>query len=213
MKRLAAIAALVVLVVSAAVWVLAPRSEEAVAGHRPGPEPASTPAATTPTPDVTFAAAIPATSDPDVYARAVAGVVFGMDTRRLAPGDYRDTLMGEADPSLSATGRADLARMLTERIPTAEQWARMRANQQWSAWVNLDVQVPGSWEQVLISGQAEPGWAFRNVSGVQTTRYVEDGATRTASRERTITIGMRCPAAGAEVDRCRLNLVGINVIP
>jgi len=213
MKRLAAIAAVVVLVVMAAVWVLAPRSEGGSAGPRGGPESATTPAATTPAPDVTFAAPIPETSDPDVYARAVAGVVFGMDTRRLEPGDCRDTLMGEADPSLSATGRADLARMLTERIPSSEQWARMRANQQWSTWVNLDVHVPGSWEQVLIAGQAEPGWAFRNVSGVQTTHYVENGATRTASRERTITIGMRCPAAGAEVDRCRLNLVGINVIP
>lgn len=213
MKKTATVAILVLLAAIAAVWMLPPRGEAEPPARVSEPIPAATPASSAPVPDVALVAAIPATSDPDDYARAIAGVVFGMDTRRLEPGDYRDTLMGEADPSLSATGRADLARMLTERIPTTEQWARMRANQQWSAWVNLDVHVPGSWEQVVISGQAEPGWAFRNVSGAQTTHYLEDGATRTTSRERTITIGMRCPAAGAEVDRCRLNLVGINVIP
>lgn len=213
MKRLAALAALVVLVVAAAVWMLTPRGEAEPSARASEAAPAATTAASAPVPDIALVATIPATSDPDVYARAIAGLVFGMDTRRLEPGDYRDVLMGEADPSLSATGRADLARMLTERIPTTEQWARMRANQQWSEWVSLDILVPGSWEQVVVSGQAEPGWAFRNVSGVQTTHYLEDGAAQTASRERTITIGMRCPADGAEVDRCRLNLIGINVIP
>ena len=105
MKRLAAIAAVVVLVAVAAVWVLAPRSDEAVAGHRSGPEPATTPAATTPAPDVTFAAPIPETSDPDVYARAVAGVVFGLDTRRLEPGELTAWFGGEALAHVAQDGK------------------------------------------------------------------------------------------------------------
>lgn len=213
MKKVAAAAVVVVLVLAGAVWMLMPRGgvDPAAVGSEPAPS-----APTRATPEVGVAPTvrrIPTTDDPDIYARAIAGVVFGMDTRRFGPGDYRDALMGEADPTLSASGRADLGRMLAERLPSAEQWARMRANDQWSEWVNVEIHVPGSWEQVVVSGQAEPGWAFRNVSGVQTTHYVEDGAARTASRERTVTIGMRCPADGAGVDRCRLNLVGINVIP
>ena len=211
-KLLALVAVLAVLVLVAMIWALAPRDEGGAVEQQPTP---TQPARTAPAEPagVVGLDAIPATADPDAYARAVAGVVLGMDTRRLAPGDYRDVLIADADPTLSTKGRADLHRMLSERIPTDEQWARMRANGQWSTWVSRDVQVPGSWEQVVITGQAQPGWAFRNVTGIQTTHYLEDGTARTTSRERTITIGMRCPADGAGVERCRLNLVGINVIP
>lgn len=52
---------------------------------------------------------------------------------------------------------------------------------------------------------------MRNVTGIETTTYVEAGAEKTASRERTVTIGMRCPAHGADVDRCYLVLVGATV--
>jgi hypothetical protein len=209
MKKLLALVAVLVLV--AMIWALAPRDEGGAVEQQPQP---TQPARTAPAERaVVILDAIAATDDPDAYARAIAGVVLGMDTRRLAPGDYRDVLVAEADPTLSAKGRADLLRMLSERIPTDEQWGRMRANGQWSTWVSRDVQVPASWEQVVISGQAQPGWAFRNVTGIQTTHYVEDGTARTSSRERTLTIGMRCPADGVAVDRCRLNLVGVNVIP
>jgi len=128
MKKTATVAVLVVLAVIAATWMLTPRGEAEPSARASEPTPAVTPASSAPVPDIALVAAIPATSDPDDYARAIAGVVFGMDTRRLEPGDYRGTLMGEADPSLSATGRADLARMLTERVPSPEQWDRMRAN-------------------------------------------------------------------------------------
>ena len=114
---------------------------------------------------------------------------------------------------LTTTGYADLERLLAERIPTGEQWARMRANAQWSTFEPTDVWEPGSWTQVVIAGQAEPGWVVRNVTGVQTTHYTENGAERSAVRERTVTVAMRCPAPGAGVDSCRLVLVGGSVLP
>lgn len=153
------------------------------------------------------------TTDADAYAVAIADVVFGLDTRDRQPADYLAQLLAEADPGLSATGRADLDALVAMRIPADELWQRMRTNRQWSTFEAGDVWEPGSWEQVVTSGQAEPGWALRNVTGIQTTHYVEDGVERTSSRERTITIGMRCPADGADVDRCRLVLVGSTVVP
>lgn len=157
--------------------------------------------------------ALPVTGEGEVYAAAVAAVVFGMDTRAHDPQAYRDLLLGQADPHLSSTGYADLERLLAERIPTRDQWVRMRANAQWSTFEPTDVWEPGSWAQVVVAGQAEPGWVVRNVTGVQTTHYAETGTERSAVRERSVTIAMRCPAPGAGVEACRLVLVGGSVLP
>ena len=155
---------------------------------------------------------VPVTSDPDAYAAAVAGIVFGFDTTSAGPTNYRALLMAEADPQMSPRGRADLERMVAERIPEPELWDRMRSNGQRSAWTTQDVWQPGTWDEVVTSGQAEPGWALRNVLGHQTTHFRDSGQDRETSRERTLTIGMRCPAPDALVDRCWLTMVGIGVV-
>jgi len=89
----------------------------------------------------------------------------------------------------------------------------MRANEQWSAWSSTAVWEPQTWAEVITDGLAEPGWVMRNVTGTQTTYYVDGGEDRTAVSEPTITVGMRCPALGADVDRCHLTLLGTVVIP
>ena len=156
---------------------------------------------------------LPVTDEADAYAAAVAAVVFGMDTRDHDPQAYWRLLLGQADPPLTTTGFADLERLLAERIPTTEQWARMRENDQWSRFEAGEVWEPGSWTQVVIAGDAEPGWVVRNVTGVQTTHYTEDGTEREAVRERSVTIARRCPAPGARVDAGRLVLIGGSVLP
>ncbi len=156
---------------------------------------------------------LPVTDESDVYAAAVATVVFGMDTRDHDPQAYRDLLLGQADPHMSSTGYADFERLLAERVPTRDQWARMRGNAQWSTFEPTDVWEPGSWTQVVIAGQAEPGWVVRNVTGVQSTHYSEHGVAKSAGRERSVTIAMRCPAPGAGVQACRLVLIGGSVLP
>jgi len=185
----------------------APGRSVAAAGS---PATAGAPARTVSSPEVD---ALPVTGEADAYAAAVAEVVFGMDTRTLEPDAYREAVLGAADPHLTTTGYADLERLLAERIPTGEQWARMRGNDQWSTFEPTEVWEPGSWAQVVIAGQAEPGWVVRNVTGVQTTHYTDTGAEKNAVRERTVTIAMRCPAPGAGVDSCRLVLVGGSVLP
>lgn len=162
--------------------------------------------------ETTKLAQLPVTSDPDAYASAVAGIVFGLDTTLTGPEDYRALLMSEADPQMSQRGRADLERMVAERIPDPELWERMRSNGQWSSWTTQAVWQPGAWDEVVTSGQAEPGWALRNVLGHQRTYFRDGGQDRSTTRERTVTIGMRCPAPDAQVDRCRLTMVGIGVV-
>lgn len=173
-------------------------------GQMPTPPPSPTP--------VNWPIRIVETSDPDTYASSIAGVVFGLNTTLADAADYRSLLMYEADPQMSSRGVADLERMVSERNPELELWARMRANEQRSQWQTEQVWQPGSWDDVVTSGQAEPGWFVRNVLGIQTTHFRDNGKAHVTTRERTITIGMRCPAAGAEVDRCRLALVGIGVV-
>ena len=153
------------------------------------------------------------TSEPDVYADSVAALLFSMDTRAFNPEDYRTALLDEADPLMSATGSADLVLMVDEQLPEATQWARMRANQQWSTWSMTAVWEPQTWAEVVTDGLAEPGWVMRNVTGTQTTFYVEQGEDRTAVSEPTLTIGMRCPAPSAAVERCYLTMIGTVVIP
>jgi len=103
--------------------------------------------------------------------------------------------------------------MVDERIPDATQWARMRANEQWSTWSTTAVWEPQTWAEVVTDGLAEPGWAMRNVTGTQNTYYVDGGENRTAVSEPTITVAMRCPAPDAPVERCHLVLIGTSVLP
>lgn len=217
-KRRLAVAGLVAVAVLALIGItlLAVSGGSDEASQRSASDPLAPPAPSAEPSDATATPAplphLPRTSNPAEYASAVAGVVFGLDTTLAGPGDYRALLMAEADPQMSPRGQADLERMIGERIPDPELWQRMRSNGQWSAWATQDVWQPGIWDDVLTSGQAEPGWALRNVIGTQTTHFRDAGQDRETSRERTITIGMRCPAPDALVDRCRLTMVGIGVV-
>lgn len=170
------------------------------------PEPARTPQAT-PT-----ASALPALDDPDEYAEQIASLVIAQDTTACTPDEVRDRLLAEADPTLSETGRADLERTIAVRIPDEPMWSRMRENQQWSEWTPRAVWEPGAWQQAVTSGYAEPGWAMRNVSGIEVTHYTEDDEPRVSTRERTLSVLMRCPAAGSPVERCHLALLSTTAV-
>ena len=144
---------------------------------------------------------------PDEYAEHIARLVFARDTRAHGVDDLRARLLSEADPTLTDSGLADLARMIDVRIPDSDFWARMAANQQWSEWQTLSIWEPVAWQEAMTSGYAEPGWTMRNVNGIEVTHYVEDGDAKATSRERTISVLMRCPDPGATVDRCHLALL------
>ena len=131
-------------------------SPSAATGTQPTTEPATTTVAA-PATEVPGMLTLARTADPDVYADSVAAFVFSMDLRAFNPEDYRTTLLGEADPTMSDSGLADLELMVDERIPDATQWARMRANEQWSTWSTTAVWEPQTWAEVVTDGLAEPG--------------------------------------------------------
>lgn len=143
----------------------------------------------------------------DGYAAHLGAVVFGMDARRSTPERVRQSLQREADPGLTAPGIEDLYATIDARVPAEPLWERMRNNGQWSEWAPTRTWEPATWAQVVIQGHAAPGWTMRNVTGVQTTHYVEDGLSRTASHEATLSVVMRCPAPGVELPGCRLVLI------
>ena len=143
----------------------------------------------------------------DVYAAAISARVLGLDTRTSAAAQVRERLRVEADPQLSDGGLTDLSASIDARVPTDALWERMRSNEQWSQWEPTRTWEPAAWAQVVTGGHAEPGWAMRNVTGVQTTHYREDGMTRTTSREVTLSVVMRCPDTGVDLPSCRLVLI------
>jgi hypothetical protein len=216
---------LVVAVLAVAVlggWFVVRRGDVATDGtvpvavdprHEPRPSPSvgeESPAATAATPAGDVA------SEPDGYARAIAQLVFAVDTRDGSSDELRSVLLGEADPRLSSTGREDLVRLLAVRLPDDGQWARMAANQQWAEWRATDVHEPGTFAEMVVEGHSGAGWAMRNVTGIQTVHYRDGGQWRESARERTVTVAMRCPlpdSAVTDLDRCRLLLVPPTVVP
>jgi hypothetical protein len=148
------------------------------------------------------------TANAGVYVAAVATIVFGLDSRNFVPDDYRRLLRAEADPNLTDSGRADLFATIDSRIPSEQLWNRMRGNGQWSDWSASRTWEPAAWSQVVTGGYAEPGWVMRNVTGTQTAHYVEAlGVARTTTREPTLSVVMRCPAAGNHMQHCALVLI------
>lgn len=78
-------------------------------------------------------------------------------------------LRAAADPLLSDTDRAELYATIDSRIPSDALWERMRADEQRSMWAPTRTWEPAAWSQVVTGGYAEPGWAMRDVAGIQTT--------------------------------------------
>ncbi len=146
-------------------------------------------------------------TDEDEYAVMISAAVFTVDTRTSTPAQLRDQLRAVADPLLSAKGLGDLYATIDARVPTDPLWERMRSNGQWSEWEPTRTWEPAAWAQVVTGGHAQPGWVMRNVTGVQTTHYLEDGVNRSASREATLTVVMRCPAEGLGLATCALVLI------
>lgn len=147
------------------------------------------------------------TSKQDEYAALIGSFVFEMDARTSTAAQVRERLRREADPQLSDDGLGDLYATIDVRVPADPLWQRMRSNEQWSEWARTRIWEPAAWAQVVTGGHAEPGWVMRNVTGVQTTHYVEDGLSRSTSREATLTLVMRCPGNAVDRPRCRLVLI------
>ena len=141
------------------------------------------------------------------YAAVIGSLVFEIDTRTSTAAQVRERLRREADPQLSDDGLGDLYDTIGARVPADALWDRMRSNGQWSEWAPTRTWEPAAWAQVVTGGHAEPGWVMRNVTGVLTTHYVEDGMSRSTSREATLSVAMRCPTDRVPLSSCCLVLI------
>lgn len=147
------------------------------------------------------------TTNQDEYAAVIGSLVFELDTRTSTAAQVRERLRREADPQLSDNGLRDLYATIDARVPADALWQRMRSNEQWSRWEPTRTWEPAAWAQVVTGGYAEPGWVMRNVTGVLTTHFVEDGSRRSTSREAMLSLVMRCPTDSIDVPSCRLVLI------
>jgi hypothetical protein len=150
---------------------------------------------------------LPDSDDPEVYAAAVADVLFGMDQASYEPGDYeaffQAALWGEIVPD----DRARIMATISRRIPTAEIWEQMRSVEQRAEFDVELVWEPRTARTHRERGDWPDGWEMRTVSGTQTEawRSPETG-TQTSTRPVAVTVAVACPPATSS---CRL----IGILP
>lgn len=130
-----------------------PHTEPPSPPEVPGPVPTITGPAT-PTPRGGRLWAVPASADPDRFARNVADAVFTWDTTTgLGPLDYTSVLLNTGDPS--GAEQAGLASDIATYLPTQDAWAQLRKTSTTQHLTITHTGVPASWSTVL--GQARPG--------------------------------------------------------
>jgi hypothetical protein len=148
---------------------------------------------------------LPDTDDPDVYAAAVAGVLFGMDYANHAPGDYEAFFDAALWEEIVPDARMRVMTTLSRRIPTADMWEQMRLIDQTSEFEVELVWEPRTGRDHREAGDWPDGVVTRNVSGTQTeTWQAPEEEEQSSARPVAVTIAMACPPATSP---CRL--VGI----
>lgn len=139
---------------------------------------------------------LPVTDDPDIYAEAIAQVLFGMDSVGYEPQDYEDLLAAAMWNELTHDARAGVAATMATRIPRADMWRQMRSVEQTSSFETELVWTPREQSGVDANTAVPDGVVLRNVTGTQTETWLdENGDQRTSSRPVTVTVLVVCPPA------------------
>ncbi len=148
------------------------------------------------------AAALPQTSEPIAYARAVASALFAWDTTGgYLPADYQAPVLADADPS--GEEAPGLITDVTTYFPTIDQWldlAIMEVTQ--SLNINSAV-VPASWPSIVeqAHGQLRPGTTAVTITGVRERTGTWNGEHATTSSPVAFTVFVACRPA---FDRCHV---------
>jgi hypothetical protein len=148
---------------------------------------------------------LPDTDDPDVYAAAVAEVLFGMDYANHAPDDYEAFFEAALWDEIVPDSRTRIMTTISRRIPTVDMWEQMRSIDQTSEFEVELVWEPRTGRDHREAGDWPDGVVTRNVSGTQTeTWQAPEEEEQGSARPVAVTIAMACPPATSP---CRL--VGI----
>jgi len=146
--------------------------------------------------------ALPHTTDPIDYARAVAASLLAWDTAAgYLPTDYTAEVLADADPSGEET--PGLLDDLATYLPTTEQWLDLGAM---NVVQSIDIEkayIPDSWASAVVQahGQLRPGTTAVTISGTRHRSGVWNGGPVESSYPVSFTVFLACPPA---FDRCRV---------
>ncbi|MBS2938511.1 hypothetical protein KDN32_12235 [Nocardioides sp. J2M5] len=146
--------------------------------------------------------ALPRTSDPVMYARAVAEALFAWDTTSgLLPTDYTAPVLADADPSGEEV--AGLLADVPTFVPTTDQWLALADMEVAQTLTISSAAVPASWTQSLEQsrGRLRPGTSAVTITGVRSRTGVWDREPVQTMSEVSFTVFVACPPAFA---RCRI---------
>jgi hypothetical protein len=146
--------------------------------------------------------ALPHTTDPVAYTRAVAMSLFDWDTAAgYLPTDYTAAILADSDPSGEETPGllADVATYL----PTVEQWLSLGAM---NVVQSIDIEeayLPDACASAVAQahGQLRPGTAAVTISGTRHRSGVWNGEPAETAYPVSFTVFVACPPA---FDRCHV---------
>jgi hypothetical protein len=137
--------------------------------------------------------ALPHTTDPVRYARAVASALFTWDTRSaLQPQDHADPVIADADPSGYETN--GLVADLNGYLPAAQMWQQLRQYAT-TQWLTIDkTYIPHSWIGIAESAgaQIDEGTAAVTIEGTRHRAGIWQGNPATVDYRVSFTVFLAC---------------------
>lgn len=146
--------------------------------------------------------ALPHTTDPITYARAVATALFDWDTSLgFLPTDYTAAVLADADPSGEET--PGLISDVATYLPTVEQWLDLGAMEVRQNIAIEDAYVPETWTAAVdqANGHLRPGTTAVTVTGTRQRTGVWNGETAESSYPVSFTVFVACQPS---FDRCHV---------
>ncbi|WP_022890218.1 hypothetical protein [Agromyces italicus] len=137
--------------------------------------------------------AIAETSEPELFARAVARAVIGWDTRGASgTSEWAQVIVDVADPDQGAAVATDVR----SALPAEELW-RQLGDYGTRQWLEFDaVTVPSSWSTAVAQaaqGQIPPDAAAFTISGIRHREGTWNSETVRTDRPIAFTVFVTCP--------------------
>lgn len=146
--------------------------------------------------------ALPHTTDPVAYGRAVATSLFDWDTASgFLPNDYTAAVLADADPSGEET--AGLLDDVATYFPSVDQWLDLGAMEVVQLIEIKDAYIPDSWTTAVqqANGQLRPGTTAVTITGTRHRSGVWNGEAVDSSYPVSFTVFVACPPA---FERCHV---------
>ncbi len=146
--------------------------------------------------------ALPHTTDPVAYARAVATTLFDWDTGLgFLPTDYTAPVLADADPSGEET--PGLISDVATYLPPVEQWLDLGAMEVQQTIAIDDAYVPESWTAAVdqAHGHLRPGTTAVTVTGTRHRTGAWNGEIAESSYPVSFTVFVACAPS---FDRCHV---------